>query len=108
MSRTKLVDGERLPLTPSEEAEADARDAAAAAAKPARDAAQALFNQASAVFGSMEKWEQIFWRPFREEIGDMILAGDVAGIREVLEQMPTLYPGAEDRRQEFLRLLPPR
>jgi hypothetical protein len=61
---------------------------------------------ASAVYDSLPKGKQALWEQVRLAVHAAILAGDLAGAREILETVPIIYPDMPADRDLFLALFP--
>jgi hypothetical protein len=61
---------------------------------------------ASAVYDSLPKGKQALWDQVRLAVHAAILAGDLAGAREILETVPIIYPDMPADRDLFLALFP--
>ena len=61
---------------------------------------------ASAVYDSLPKGKQTLWEQVRLAVHAAILAGDLAGAREILETVPIIYPDMSADRDLFLTLFP--
>jgi hypothetical protein len=61
---------------------------------------------AAAVFDSLPKGKRALWEPVRAAVYAAILAGDLAGAREIIETVPNIYPDMSADRDLFLTLFP--
>ena len=74
------------------------------AAYEAQLQSKAAYDAASTIFEAMPLGKQALWKGVREQVGKLILAGDMATAKELLETVPALYPDAETDRELFLEL----
>ncbi len=58
------------------------------------------------VYDSLPKGKQALWEQVRLAVHAAILAGDLAGAREILETVPIIYPNMSADRDLFLALFP--
>ena len=61
---------------------------------------------ATAVYESLPKGKRALWEQVRSAVHAAILAGDLAGAREILETVPSIYPDMSVDRDLFLALFP--
>jgi hypothetical protein len=67
---------------------------------------EGAFAAASAVYDSLPKGKQALWDQVRLAVHAAILAGDLAGAREILETVPIIYPDMPADRDSFLAIFP--
>ena len=76
------------------------------AEKQARLLRKQVYDLALAEFESLPKGKQALWSPVRDAVAVAIRQGDFAGVKEILQTMPSLYSGMATDRDKFLALFP--